>query len=396
MKHGFRSLALWLVLLCVTSVAAQQPTICVGQGQLVTIAPDTRVVVNGHLRSQGTIMNQGTLRVSGDWRNEQTYTDTPGSQVILSGATQTIDHQGQQFHHLVVRGAGTKTLRSEARIADTLALTEGVLASSTRAVLTLETTAVVAGGSASAYVEQTMVYRGGGRRHFPLGLRGEYLPITLTNVTGDRLALEVSVVTPNPPATALDASLESVSPARYWRLEAREGTFAGSPATLTVNQGDGLADLVGAVVVQSDEPGGRFTSAGQSDRNGSAPSGTVTSEAVIDQPIVAVGTTGLFSVDNQVLVPSAFAPEAPNPVNRSVKIYAKTLLPDSFLFRIFDRWGNLVYHTTSLVAAQERGWEGVRASDRSPVPPGVYQYHVRGVFENGTPVDQSGTITLFR
>ena len=79
-----------------------------------------------------------------------------------------------------------------------------------------------------------------------------------------------------------------------------------------------------------------------------------------------------------------------------MKIYASTLRPESFLFRIFDRWGNLVYQTASLTEAQGQGWEGVYPSDRTSAPAGVYQYHLRGSFENGTPVNQSGTITLFR
>ncbi len=340
-------------------------------------------------------MNQGILQISGDWRNEATYTDTRDSEVVFAGARQTINHRGQSLHHLTVRGSGTKELGSDVRVIDTLTLDEGVLQSSTAASLILEATAAVEGGSSEAYVEPAMVYQGTGQRYFPLGLAGEYLPLTLTDVVGDAPTIRVSVVTPNPAAPP-DESLARVSLARYWRIATVAGTFGGSPVELTVNQSDGLEDLLGAVVAQSAEPEERFVSAGQSDRSGDAAQGTITSENPVTQTIVAVGVTSLFSVDNQVLVPSAFAPEAPNPTNRSVKIYASSLLPESFLFRIFDRWGNLVYQTSSLTQAQEQGWEGIRRSDRSAVPAGVYQYHLRGLFENGTPMDQSGTITLFR
>ena len=395
MRHSF-SLLLSALLLSATGlpkVFAQ--VLYVGTEQVVTIRPDTRLTLEGNLLNRGTLINQGTLRVSGDWRNEAAYADGPGSEVVLAGANQTIDHRGRAFHHLSVRGAGTKELQSAARIIDTLTLDEGVLRSSETASLVLESTAAVVGGSSEAYVASTMVYRGTGRRRFPLGLAGAYLPLTLTNVEGEAPALRVSVVAPNPAASP-DESLARVSSARYWRIETVGGTFTGSPVELTVNRDDGLDDLVGAVVAQSAEPGGQFVSVGQSDQSGDAVQGTITSADPVNQSIVAVGVTSLFSVENQVLVPSAFAPDAPNPTNRSVKIYASTLRSESFLFRIFDRWGNLVYQTASLTNAQEQGWEGLRRPDRSSAPAGVYQYHLRGLFENGTPVDQSGTITLFR
>ncbi len=395
MRHSF-SLLLSTLLLSATGLPKVfGQVLYVGIEQVVTIRPDTRLTLEGNLFNRGTLINQGTLRVSGDWRNEAAYTDGPGSEVVLAGANQTVDHRGRAFHHLSVRGAGTKELQSAARIIDTLTLDEGVLRSSETASLVLESTATVVGGSSEAYVATTMVYRGTGRRRFPLGLAGAYLPLTLTNVEGEAPALRVSVVALNPTASP-DESLAWVSSARYWRIKTVGGTFTGSPVELTVNRDDGLDDLVGAVVAQSAEPGGQFVSVGQSDQSGDAVQGTITSADPVNQSIVAVGVTSLFSVENQVLVPSAFAPDAPNPTNRSVKIYASTLRSESFLFRIFDRWGNLVYQTASLTDAQEQGWEGLRRPDRSSAPAGVYQYHLRGLFENGTPVNQSGTITLFR
>lgn len=395
MRHPFLFLLFEVVFIATVLPKVWGQALYVGSEQVVTILPGTRVVINGNLLNRGNLTNQGTLRISGDWHNEATYTDAPNSEVVLAGARQTIDHQGQSFHHLSVRGSGTKELRSEVRVIDTLTLAEGVVQSSVASSLILAATATVAGGSPEAYVEPTMVYQGTGQRHFPLGLAGAYVPLTLTNVVGEAPTLRVTVVTPNP-AAPQDGSLVRVSSARYWRIETVAGTFVGSPVQLTVNQNDGLDDLLGAVVAQSAEPGERFVNVGQSDRSGDATQGTIASKDPVTQPIVAVGVTSLFSADNQVLVPSAFAPEAPNPTNRSVKIYAKSLLPNPFLFRIFDRWGNLVFQTASLSQAREQGWEGVHLPGRSSAPAGVYQYHLRGIFENGVPVDQSGTITLFR
>ena len=148
--------------------------------------------------------------------------------------------------------------------------------------------------------------------------------------------------------------------------------------------------------MQADDPRGTFSTLGQSSNAGDAFQGTVTSEEPVTQSVVAVGLTQEFSVEQQVLVPSAFSPEAADPVNRLLKVYAATLLPESFSFRIFDRWGQLVYQTAVLEQAREEGWNGQRSSDQSLAPPGVYQYHLQGVFEGNVPVNQTGTITLFR
>jgi hypothetical protein len=392
-----RSFLFNLVVLAIfaTSPDVSGQALYIGSEQLVSIQPATPVTIIGNLRNQGSLHNQGTLYLGGNWRNEGTYRDTLASEVVLSGENQAIDHRGQAFHHLSTRGAGTKELLSTTRVIDTLTLNEGILQSSGAASLVLASTATVAGGSAEAYVASSMIYRGSGPRRFPLGQAGVYTPLILTNVVGQEPALRVSVVAPNP-VNRSDQSLARVSAARYWRIETVSGTYAGSPVTLVADQRDGLDDLVGAVIAQSPEPEGPFASLGQAKRSGDAPPGTVTSEGLATQPIVAVGVTSRFSVDNRVLVPSAFAPDAPNPTNRTVRIYARTLRAESFLFRIFDRWGTLVYQTASLPQAQEQGWGGEYSSDRAAAPAGVYQYSLRGLFENGSPVSQSGTITLFR
>lgn len=396
---GMRHLFLFKLFVLASTVViltdAHGQALYIGSEQVMSVEPATPVTIIGNLSNQGTLLNRGTLYLRGNWRNEGTYRDTITSEVILSGENQVINHRGQAFHHLSTRGAGTKELQSIARVIDTLTLDEGILQSSGAASLVLESTATVAGGSAEAYVASSMIYQGTGPRRFPLGQAGAYLPLTLANVVGQEPALRVSVVAPNPVSTQ-DESLARVSAARYWHIETVSGTYAGSPVTLAVDPSDGLDDLIGAVVAQSLEPEGPFISLGQANRSGDASPGTVTSKGLVTQPIVAVGVTSRFSVDNRVLVPSAFAPDAPNPTNRSVRIYARTLRPESFLFRIFDRWGTLVYQTASIQQAQEQGWGGEYSSNRAAAPAGVYQYSLRGLFENGTPVSQSGTITLFR
>lgn len=377
--------------------SATAQTLFIAKDQQLYVANRTSVSVSGSLKNQGTLTNNGSILVSGDWTNEQTFTSGSTSQVTLSGTeTQQIDAGGSAFNQLTIRGGGSKLLISEARVRDTLRLTNGILVPQPPAApLVLTASASVAGGSDASYVAEQMQHQGNGPLVFPLGLSGQYTPLTLTEVTGDAPTLRVRVVAPSPPATPGD-QLERVSTARYWEITATEGRWESATATLSVTTEDGFDELVGVVVAQSDRGGGVFTNRGQADRLGNAADGSVTAAQPITQPVVALALTTEFSVPNQVEVPSAFAPNAPNPVNRRLKVYAATLLPEAFSFRIFDRWGTLVYQTTSLAQARDEGWNGLRQSDQSPAPPGVYPYHVRGLFENNVPAEQSGTITLFR
>ena len=367
----------------------------IDENQRVRITENTLVVLGGGLNNQGSLANFGNVRVFDDWVNPGTFqTDASGVVEFADISPQRIDQRGQSFHHLVISGGGAKNLLSAALVTGTLTLNEGVIAVRPNAPLTLEATASVAEGSAASYVERTMQYRGKGLRSFPLGLNGEYLPLTLQAVAGESPTVQVSVLAPLP-TTTTDPSLERVSSAHYWRIIPTGGTFGGSVVELPITAADGLDDLLGAVVAQSPQVEGEFTSVGQSVSTGDATEGTIMSEQAVTQAIVAVGLTSEFSVDNKVLVPSAFAPDAADPVDRTVKIFTATLLPEPFSFRIFDRWGILVYQTASLSQARDQGWDGRRQSDQSLAPPGVYQYHLRGLFESNVPVNQTGTITLF-
>lgn len=59
-------------------------------------------------------------------------------------------------------------------------------------------------------------------------------------------------------------------------------------------------------------------------------------------------------------------------------------------FRVFNRWGQMVYSTTSL----SQGWNGKMNGKEQPN--GVYMWIVQGVTENGKIISKRGTVTLIR
>ena len=59
-------------------------------------------------------------------------------------------------------------------------------------------------------------------------------------------------------------------------------------------------------------------------------------------------------------------------------------------FRVFDRWGNLVFETKNL----SEGWDGTYAGKAADIA--TYAYVLRGICSSGSVVDMNGNVTLIR
>ncbi len=59
-------------------------------------------------------------------------------------------------------------------------------------------------------------------------------------------------------------------------------------------------------------------------------------------------------------------------------------------FRVFNRWGQMVYSTTTLL----QGWDGKAKGIEQPT--GVYMWMAEGITENGKKISKKGTVTLIR
>ncbi len=359
------------------------------------ISAGALVSVRGDVLNQGTISNQGNLYLSGDWTNEGMYEEASGSLIFSGTRAQYIDHRGQKIASLWVQGSGEKRLNSGAVVLQELTLSEGILTTTPEAPLVLEEAATIQGGSPAAYVNGPLVSQGNGYRYFPVGTSGSFCPLELLDVQGTAPILQVTVKQPNAGAQP-DASLESVSQVRYWEVLTLEGSYVGSKVALAVNSDEGFSDLAGVVVAEASQLDAVFTRLGQSEVDGDANSGTIVSAKIATQAYLALAVTTAFSVKNLVLVPSAFAPEAPDMQNRTLRIFAANLTGEGFVFRIFDRWDNLVYETTSVEEARQQGWDGISRETHQLADFGVYTYYLKGQLDNRQRIEKTGSITLFR
>lgn len=97
-----------------------------------------------------------------------------------------------------------------------------------------------------------------------------------------------------------------------------------------------------------------------------------------------------------VYIPNAFSPDADNPQNKSLMVFGNKISQENFLFRVYSRWGDLLYETNQFVEANTTGWNGINENTGEPMHGGVYSYTVKGQFEDGKVFENTGTVNLIR
>lgn len=101
----------------------------------------------------------------------------------------------------------------------------------------------------------------------------------------------------------------------------------------------------------------------------------------------------VFCQSSQVFMPNAFTPNG-NAANSIFMVRASGIASVK-AFRIFNRWGRLVFERTNFAPnSTEYGWNG--SVNGKPADVGVYVYTVDVICENGVPYTYKGNVTLLR
>ncbi|MCX6218980.1 gliding motility-associated C-terminal domain-containing protein [Spirosoma sp.] len=111
--------------------------------------------------------------------------------------------------------------------------------------------------------------------------------------------------------------------------------------------------------------------------------------------IIALTTGGTTSFSNfytfrreaKILVPDAFTPNADG-MNDEFKAFG--IYVDRFLMTIYNRWGEVVYSTTS----KSEGWDG--NSNGQQAPAGQYMYRIEVIDLTGLKTVRTGAVLLIR
>jgi hypothetical protein len=110
----------------------------------------------------------------------------------------------------------------------------------------------------------------------------------------------------------------------------------------------------------------------------------------------AVNITHRIEDLHALFIPNVFSPQAANPENKQLKVYGTLIQETDFNFRIYNQWGQLVYHTSSFVEANSIGWPGDIKSNDGKQSNNVYTYTVEGKFFDGIPFNKTGTATMLQ
>jgi hypothetical protein len=174
-----RILVICLVILSSSGVMGQG---LYNKGATISIATQTIFIVPDSLVNNGTLTNNGDLRISGAWINNGAYDAGTGVINFNSDLVQTINHNDQSFERLVISGTGEKQFLANITIESELDLQASNLISVNGAKIILNDGATVLGGSDQSHVVGPVEVKGTGNWIFPIGNGSSYLPVQINNV----------------------------------------------------------------------------------------------------------------------------------------------------------------------------------------------------------------------
>lgn len=362
-----RFLTVLILVLIVHLTTAQDVTIT--PGTIVTISAGTPFTIGNALTNDGTLVNNGSILIGGQWVNNGTY--TPGTGAITFNSTapvQVINHNAQAFNTLTISGGGVKQFLADITINDELILTDGILESSNNAKISFGATSTFSGGSDASHIKGTVQRSGQDDLIFPIGNGTNYLPVELINAgAGTNASFTLHEISNE--VLTRGNSLTAVSDQRYWELSLQGGNLTQSKIKLPANK-EVFTNLDGVVVAGSAALG-PYESLGSSGFTGTPASGSVLSE---DAPIVAFYALAVANTDNTINVFNAVS-VLEDGKNDFLRILNIEQYPNSAV-TIFNRWGDRVFEMKAYNNdVRDKRFNGL--SDAGNVlPSGTYFYSI--------------------
>jgi hypothetical protein len=363
------------------------------QGGLIYLK-NTDVTISGDVDNSGTIVNDGTVSVSGNWTNTGKYKAAAGTLILNGDLVQHITHNRDSIYIWILKGSGAKILNDDAEVLKDLQFNGAVLTTQGGAV-TVRNPGTITNPSATGYVNGLLYLEGSGKKFYPIGKNGTYVPVTLENVNGSPdVLLGFEAFEPNPGQPG--NGIKILSNKRYWQLTKRgTGAFSGSLITLTLAADETIGSPSDVVVAESDAADQSYRSIGQLAFSATGDGTTVTSNLLITGSFFALATSGQLD-ETAIYVPNAFSPAAPSPEDQTIKVYGNQVAPEEFQFQVFSKWGNLIFESRSLQEMQSTGWRGIGNVTNTDATLGVYTYVMRGKFVRGNSFNKTGTITAIK
>jgi hypothetical protein len=344
------------------------------------------VYVDGDIRNDGLMVNDGYAGFTGDWLSRGKYRGT-GIIEARGEGPQKISHFDQNMFSLTVNGWGTKYIEGKIKITGELDLEKGIVEVSSGDRLHLSEKALVSGGSQDSYVNGALTVEGNGYKYFPLGKSGTFAPIEFLDVQGEDAVYAVELFDDG---ALVSLSHVVVKSPLYWQRTDLAGKFEGSPVAVAY---DPLIfqDTKTIVMLEGTDWDSPFRivpgvhQAGKGDK--------LITETSITNPLVLCGEISDTWTGADFYLSTALSPDALRVENRSARIFGQRLSADGFHFTVFNRWGAVVFETLSLEQMTGNGWDG-RTPNGQQLGAGAYPFKLTGIDKAGGKIEKSGVITI--
>jgi hypothetical protein len=246
----------------------------------------------------------------------------------LSGVNlQAITTQPLVVSSLSINNGGIKDLTGNWEVTSALELTDGILRVGSGSKLVYSGTTNLS-GSAQSYVDGFLFLNNTAtdrRFVYPVGISGNYLPVTLETAPAGELGIRVVA---GDAGLALPAEISDYLRTWYWEATAAPNSIV----SLSLNQSDAFLDGAAPVVLSADGTGTAAMALG-----GTVVSGDVSSNAPSTQPVLALGK----GVEFLLVIHDMITPYILDDKNDRL-IIDNIELTESNHVRLLDRYGVVV------------------------------------------------------
>lgn len=348
------------------------------------------VYLDGDFVNEGFIQNQGNFFVSGNWNNTNVYQGT-GTVVLDGMLSQRFFNNRNAVHHFVIDGAGPKTVIGLVPVTNQLDLSLGIVNVSNTDTLLLEENSTVTGGSTESYIDGALTYAGTGLKFFPVGKNGSYYPVELLNISGIDPVTEIEVFD-DISHINLPSSVTRFSNV-YWQRKVISGTFSNSPVSLGYVIPDNYTSRHAIDIFQADVPDSEFTALGDISVEYGTEIDKVITQNAADGKIYVLGESiPVDGIPGEFYLSTSLSPKAANADNQFVRVFGNRLVDTGFQFHVYNRWGLLVFETTSLANMTTKGWDGRHKGEY--LPSGSYPFVLKATTINGEIIERKGMISI--
>lgn len=279
--------------------------------------------------SNAVVKVKGDLSLRGLLTNSSALADFTESNIHLTGTNQTLNTSSPlAVQDLIIEGGGDKTFRGDWTITRNFVFTRGVAVPAGKILYTGVNSL---SGSATSFVNGALFQRGSGTRFFPIGVGGNYAPLSLNNVSDANADIKAEVFA-SAANLLLPEDLSAVASNRYWQLSAINGSFNATSASLFV-PGSSIDAAAALVVVQADNDNG----ATAVNLGGGVSGDFVTSFSSVNKPILTLGVAEKVSIQIRDLI----TPFNDDNINDFLKI-VNIEFAFSSKVSLLDRWGVVV------------------------------------------------------